>query len=205
LISLRSTFLIQSENASHFMKPTLFCLMVCLVGTFLPAQHQHELKHDLELRRITGASFDVSPLKMPCDPSAGLSIISCEGETPATGDNLPENGAFMTWAATGANLFYSRIYSPRGFTPFRFGVYRTSTETSSQILTQTATLSDALRSAPMIFALPAHRPTYLTSPLTRATSGATEAEVPYGCIPSAPKIFTCERLHRERRRWYNHH
>jgi gliding motility-associated-like protein len=105
------TFLIWSENASHFMKPILFCLMVCLAGAFLPAQHQQDLKHDLELRRITGVSFDTSPLKMPCDPANGLSITSCEGETPATGDNLPENGAFMTWSVTGGNLFYSRIYS----------------------------------------------------------------------------------------------
>jgi len=84
---------------------------MCLAGAFLPAQHQQELKRDLELRRISGASFDISPLKMPCDPTNGLSITSCEGETPATGDNLPENGAFMTWTVTGGNLFYSRIYS----------------------------------------------------------------------------------------------
>ncbi|WP_187271118.1 T9SS type B sorting domain-containing protein [Neolewinella aurantiaca] len=47
---------------------------------------------------------------MPCDPSIGLSI-TCEGETPSSGDNNPGNGAFMTWTANGANLYYSRIYS----------------------------------------------------------------------------------------------
>lgn len=93
------------------MKPILFCLMLCLMGFFLPAQHGQQPKQSLELRRISGASFAPSTLKMPCDPAIGLSIIACEGETPATGDNVPENGAFMTWVATGADLYYSRIYS----------------------------------------------------------------------------------------------
>jgi gliding motility-associated-like protein len=93
------------------MKPILFSLVLCLLGTFLPAQHSSEPKHDLELHRISGVSFAPSTLKMPCDPANGLSITAGEGETPATGDNNPENGAFMTWTATGANLYYSRIYS----------------------------------------------------------------------------------------------
>lgn len=92
------------------MKPILFCLVLCMTGFFLPAQHSQDLKQNLELHRISGASFVPSTLKMPCGPAIGLSI-TCEGETPATGDNIPENGAFMTWTATGANLYYSRIYS----------------------------------------------------------------------------------------------
>lgn len=93
------------------MKPILFCLVLCMAGSFLSAQHGQELKHDLELRRISGATFGPSLQKMPCDPTNGLSITSCEGETPSTGDNLPGNGAFMTWSVTGGNLFYSRIFS----------------------------------------------------------------------------------------------
>ena len=93
------------------MKPILFCLVMCFAGNFLLAQQQPELKNQLELRRISGVSFVPSSLKMLCDPQNGLSITSCAGETPATGDNQPENGAFMTWTATGANLYYSRIYS----------------------------------------------------------------------------------------------
>lgn len=93
------------------MKAHLFCLALCLVGCFLPAQPGSTPKNDLELRRITGVPFWPSSEKMLCDPSNPLSITSSEGETPLNGDNNPENGAFMEWVATGANLYYSRIYS----------------------------------------------------------------------------------------------
>lgn len=93
------------------MKAHLFCLALCLVGCFLPAQSGSTPKNDLELRRITGEPFWPSTDKMLCDPSNPLSITSSEGETPLNGDNNPENGAFMEWVATGSSLYYSRIYS----------------------------------------------------------------------------------------------
>jgi gliding motility-associated-like protein len=45
-------------------------------------------------------------------PASTISIVSCNGEDAADGDNNPVNGAFMTWLATDSNNFYySRIYN----------------------------------------------------------------------------------------------
>ena len=47
---------------------------------------------------------------MPCaSNSSDFRIISCDGERPGNGDNNPENGAFMTWTASGADFYYTRI------------------------------------------------------------------------------------------------
>jgi len=92
------------------MKALLFVLS--LLCTFaLTAQING--KPTFELQAIHNEPFWPSPTKMLCDPGLNpISIVSCEGETAANGDNNPVNGAFMTWLATDANNFYySRIYN----------------------------------------------------------------------------------------------
>lgn len=104
------------------MKAHLFCFALCLVGGLLLAQTGSNPKNDLELRRITGAPYWPSSTKMLCDPADNsISILSCDGETPINGDNNPENGAFIEWAATGSNLYYTILYSSTD----TFEVFRT--------------------------------------------------------------------------------
>lgn len=93
------------------MKAHLLCLALCLTTGLLPAQIGSTPKNDLELHRITGTSFLSSTQKMPCNATNSLSITSCEGETPANGDNDPSDGAFMNWTVTGGSLYYVIIYT----------------------------------------------------------------------------------------------
>jgi gliding motility-associated-like protein len=108
------------------MKAHLFCFALCLITGLLSAQTSSTPKNDLELHRITGASFIPSTHKIPCDATNSLSITSCEGETPANGDNDPSDGAFMNWTVTGGSLYYVLIYTVLDtfevFSPDYFGL-----------------------------------------------------------------------------------
>jgi len=88
---------------------TLLLVLFCTPVLFA----QTGTKPTFELQRLQNEPFGSSPAKMLCDPAVSpISIISCEGEMAASGDNSPANGAFMTWQADNSNnLYYNRIYN----------------------------------------------------------------------------------------------
>ena len=91
------------------MNLRLYCLVCCLVGPFLLAQTHPTPQLERENHRATEVKSS-SPDKMPCgSASTDLRIIDCEAEQPSTGDNDPEDGAFMRWTATGSTHYYTEI------------------------------------------------------------------------------------------------
>jgi gliding motility-associated-like protein len=99
------------------MKIFLPALLLMLGSLPLLAQSDASSDPTFELQKISGKEIGGFPIKMLCDPLTNpIDITSCAGEntsgTPPTGDNNPQNGAFMNWTAVGSNnLYYSRIYS----------------------------------------------------------------------------------------------